>query len=300
MKKIKHSGKVVAKKNNLKLIDCIKCGFFHFYPYPKNEEIEKYYKNSFYQKTKTDYFSSFEKDKDWYNLHYNLKYIIFEKYVKYKHKSIIDIGSGPGLFLNVGKKRNWKVKGIEPSPEAYKYSIKKYNIPVINEFIENIQIDQISKFDVINLSFVLEHLIDPSKVIDLAKKILKKRGIISIEVPNDFNFLQNIYTKDKNIKYWISYPDHINYFNVFSLEHFLKKFGFKILHKYSSFPLEMFLLMDIDYIKNNKKNGSKIHTFRKNFEFKFKKQEENLLKIYENFAKINLGREVTIIAQKLN
>ena len=133
-------------------------------------------------------------------------------------------------------------------------------------------------------------------------KTLVDDGIIVIDVPNDFNPLQKIAQKTlgKN-EWWIVPTEHLNYFNFESLSNLLKKNGFAILKKESTFPLELFLLMGYDYLGNNSV-GTKIHSDRMNL-------EKNLLnnigkslknKLYSSFAEIGIGRRAIIYAKKIS
>ena len=118
--------------------------------------------------------------------------------------------------------------GIEPSLKAYEYAKKKLNLD-----IKKLNIEQISKlgnlkFDVIYSHGVLEHLRKPIEYINLLRTYLKKRGIIFSSVANDFNLFQYSYTHRKKIKpWWIIPPEHINYFNISSIQKLFHKNGFK-------------------------------------------------------------------------
>ena len=67
----------------------------------------------------------------------------------------------------------------------------------------------------------------------------------------------------------------------------------------STFPLELFLLMGQDYVKNPK-IGKKIHLERIQFEKSFVKRKETELKrkIYQKLAEIGIGRTAIIYAKK--
>lgn len=66
----------------------------------------------------------------------------------------------------------------------------------------------------------------------------------------------------------------------------------------STFPLELFLLMGYDYLGNDLV-GKQKHIERMNFEINLIKENKNDLKrnIYQNFAKIGIGRTAIIYAQ---
>ena len=168
---------------------------------------------------------------------------------------------------------------------------------------------EIGKFDAIHIYDVLEHVNDPISVINESHSLLKKGGIIVVEVPNDFNPLQKLVQNILNKKeYWITLSaesrnsgifDHLNYFDFSSISYILNRAGFKIILKESTFPLEFFLLMGYDYIKNPRL-GKKIHLERIRFEKHFEKLKTIEVKkvLYQKFAEIGIGRTAIIYAKK--
>ena len=206
------------------------------------------------------------------------------------------------------KRRGWNVLGIEPSLIASNYS-KKHNIPTIQKFFHRVNIKQIGKFDVIHIFDVLEHVNDPISMLKKSYSLLKRGGMIVVEVPNDFNPLQKVVQKVLGKKeYWITLSsdsknsgnlDHINYFDFSTISDVLTRTGFKIILKESTFPLELFLLMGHDYIKNPK-IGKKKHLERIQFEKNFENRNAHKVKrtLYQKFAEIGIGRTAIIYAKK--
>ena len=300
-----HRGETIRKYGKYKVINCKYCKFIHINPIPTNEELENLYQNEYYQKTKPDYIIGNEKDIAYQNYTFDEKLDFLESKISGKQKKILDIGSGPGFFLRRAKKRGWNVLGIEPSPIACKYS-KKEKIPTIQKFFHDVNLKEIGKFDAIHIFDVLEHVNDPMNVLKKSYSLLKKGGIIIIEVPNDFNPLQKIIQKSfKKKEYWVTLSsklkkfDHINYFDFQSISKLVEKTGFKIVLKESTYPLEFFILMGQDYIKNPKL-GKKINSERVEFEENFKNSgsNENKRLLYRNFAEIGIGRTAIIYAKK--
>ena len=192
----------------------------------------------------------------------------------------------------------WKTKGVEPSREAYIYS-KGLGINISNIYLNENNYRQLGKFDVVHMHEVLEHLPDPKNMLQLAKKILNPGGLICIVSPNDFNPLQVAFVESsKSVEWWISPPEHINYFTHNSACALLEKQGFEIVDKTSTFPLEMFLLMGDNYVGNNNV-GSRIHFKRASFELNLLATGKDPLrrKLYRKFAEIGIGREFCIIGR---
>ena len=268
-------------------------------------------KKKYYTTIKPQYIKKYEQEIDYWNLIFDEKLDYLETKIKRKTKSILDIGSGSGFFLKRAKEKGWTVTGVEPNYFAAKYS-EKIGIPVITDFFQNIDIKNMKKYDVINLFDVLEHVRNPTELLKKCHRLLKSRGIIVIEVPNDYNPLQKIVQKSlKKEEYWLtvltksrnynwaSKMDHVNYFNFFSLKRLLTKLRFKVIYQQSTFPLELFLLMGDDYLKSEK-IGKKIHQKRINLEMNLMVDENRGIKkeIYEKFAEIGIGRTAIIYAKK--
>lgn len=303
-----HKGNLIKRFGKYSIIKCKTCKFIHINPIPTNKELSLLYANDYYQKTKPNYIQGNEKDIQYLNYTFDEKLDTIEKLLSSKSRRVLDIGSGPGFFLRRAKRRGWDVLGIEPSLIACNYS-KKHNIPTIQKFFYEVDIKQIGKFDAIHSFDVLEHVNDPINVLKKSYSLLKRGGIIVVEVPNDFNLLQKLVQKElKKKEYWITLSsnsknsgtiDHLNYFDFSSISNLLKRIGFKIIIKESTFPLELFLLMGQDYIKNPK-IGKKIHLERIQFEKNFERRNQGQVKrkIYEKFAEIGIGRTAIIYAKK--
>ena len=294
-----HTGTIVWKSGKNSVISCKNCGFYHANPIPKFEDLEKMYTHKFYQELKPVYIKKDESEKDYWNITFDDKLETIESVIKKKNKKILDIGCGPGFFLQRAKEKGWNVLGIEPSSKAAKYA-KDKGIPIIESTFESFLLTNKEKFDVIHSKFFLEHVPNPKNICKECYDLLNPNGVICFEVPNDFNILQKIVTDKLNKKpYWIAPPQHINYFSMKSLQNLLKKTGFTPFYAESTFPLELFLLFGFDYI-NNDKIGRKIHSMRMKFDSLLHLSNNNQLKreIYSSFANMGIGRAIVVYAKK--
>ena len=82
------------------------------------------------------YIKKDESEKDYWNITFDDKIDTIENKIKKKHKKILDIGCGPGFFLQRAKKRGWEVLGIEPSSKAAKYA-RDRGIPIYESTFES-------------------------------------------------------------------------------------------------------------------------------------------------------------------
>ncbi len=298
-----HKGKIIAKAEGKDIIECSTCGYTHVNPLPTQKELNEFYEKTFYQDVKTSYFDDYERDHDWWVLNYNWLLDDLESEVnnkKGKHIRLLDVGSGPGLFLKTASDRGMDALGIEPSLDAYNYSKKKHQCKVMNVTLENLD-PSLEKFDIVHSSLVMEHILNPMHFIKKSKSLLKKNGLLCIIVPNDFNPIQEINVKLGSKKWWISPFEHLNYFNPKSLKKLMEKAGLEIVNESVTFPIDLFLLMDKNYL-DQPELGKECHYMRKGFEFNLEKSHSDKFRknLYKAFSKLGIGRELVIIGRKIN
>lgn len=225
---------VIDRKANI--CQCRDCKYIFVNPRPSFDEIANFY-------SKTEQYDSWiadekARDKLWQR---RLHLVKREK----KSGNLLDVGTGTGQFLRWARK-DFNVTGTEISQTAVKIAKEKYNIDVIQGEIEDIDFGD-TKFDIITLFHVLEHVPHPSSTIERCKELLSEDGVLIIAVPNDIfsirSFIKKIlvvlrvgrfrnYGKLGLPKITLDKAGdeiHLSYFIVSTLEKFLKKAGFKIV-----------------------------------------------------------------------
>ncbi|TAL60212.1 MAG: class I SAM-dependent methyltransferase [Bacteroidetes bacterium] len=295
-----HKGNIIYQEGKVRVIDCKSCGFAHVNPLPSLNELNDFYEKRFYKDVKTSYFSDYERDHDWWALNYEDILKTFKKLSSSKSsgKKLLDIGSGPGLFLDVARKNGLEATGIEPSKDAFEYSRNKYKCKVLNTTLEELDSSK-EKFDFIHSSLVLEHILDPQGFLKKSTSMLKKGGLMCVIVPNDFTIIQKINVILGRRMWWVSPFEHLNYFNQKSLRKLFDRSGFKVEYENVTFPIDLFLLMDQNYL-DDPATGKNCHSMRKSFEFNLQKTGNGDLreKLYSAFSKLGIGRELIIFGRK--
>jgi glycosyltransferase involved in cell wall biosynthesis/2-polyprenyl-3-methyl-5-hydroxy-6-metoxy-1,4-benzoquinol methylase len=95
---------------------------------------------------------------------------------------LLDVGTGCGFFLVAAQKRQWDVKGVEPSIQSVQVARRQNGLDVYNGTLQ--EYDKNSYFDVITFINVLEHSTLPWREIARAKEILRPGGLIYLRFPN--------------------------------------------------------------------------------------------------------------------
>jgi len=295
-----HTGDLIDSINDYKIIHCNHCGFKHAIPIPTNEFLDNYYKKSYFEKRKPDYFTLQKEDEKWWNMVFQERIEKFENNLEGEGRRILDVGCGPGFFLKKCKEMGWETIGLEPSPLAAEYA-NKQGLNVINGELNLENLEKLGKFDVIYMHGVLEHLPNPKNSIQLCYEHLNSGGLFFTSVANDYNPFQMILKEHLEFDSWWSVPpEHINYFTPTSIQNLLESCNMEKISMVSSFPMEIFLLMGENYIKN-KPLGKECHNKRKKFEYALR--DSGLVdfkeKLYTMFSQLGIGRQIDATFKKI-
>jgi len=215
-----------------------------------------------------------------------------------KKRSFIDIGCGEGWVLNEFEKKGNTVLGVDFS----RYGVEKFHPHLLSFFeqgniydlLENM-IEKGSRFDILMLANVIEHVIDPETLLQKIKGIMFPESLLIIIAPNDFSRLQELLIEKKKIsrKFWLAYPDHLSYFNKESMGYFLSAQEFELKAVVAENPVDLNLLNDnSNYIEDPEK-GKATHMFRVLADnFLADNDTDKLLQIYEILGSMGIGRDL--------
>lgn len=134
--------------------------------------------------------------------------------------TILDVGCSAGYFLDL--MQGWDRHGIEISPKEAEIARSKYGDAIFTGVIENYPVRD-GFFDVIALQDVLDHCIDPVRVMHACHTMLKPDGLIVVKV-HDISCLYARITGKRF--YAILPPFHLFYFSKKPLAWMLEKTGF--------------------------------------------------------------------------
>jgi len=137
---------------------------------------------------------------------------------------VVEIGCNDGAFIKSLLSNNFKALGVDPAANVVNESIKK-GIPIINDyFTEKLAkkiVKRYGKADAIFGFHSMAHIEDMHDVIRGVKQLLKKEGILVMEV----HYLGNLI---KELQYDMIYHEHQYYYSLLSLRSFFKLHGMEI------------------------------------------------------------------------
>lgn len=143
----------------------------------------------------------------------------------------LDIGSGYGFFSQAARIQGFNVVAVNPAIAENQIFKELNGFDPIPLFFEEAEFSN-EKFDLVILSQILEHLLDPLQVLIKIRKLLKRGGVIAVAVPNVDAILIKILQSKSS---FLGLPDHIIHFSREGLGAILQRAGFDIkLHRYIS------------------------------------------------------------------
>jgi 2-polyprenyl-3-methyl-5-hydroxy-6-metoxy-1,4-benzoquinol methylase/rubredoxin len=108
---------------------------------------------------------------------------------------LLDVGCGRGYFLKTAGENGYRPYGIDISETAVQYAKESFGVEAVKQDAHELLLSD-QRFDVITAWHVLEHFLDPLKVLNMFRQLLTKDGICFIEVPN-LKSLKFILLRDK-------------------------------------------------------------------------------------------------------
>jgi 2-polyprenyl-3-methyl-5-hydroxy-6-metoxy-1,4-benzoquinol methylase len=95
----------------------------------------------------------------------------------------LDVGTNVGSFLRLARGQGWNLQGVEPSTKLANLAREWWGLEIHNCFLEKADLPA-AHFDIITLTDVFEHVVNPREMLAAVKRLLKPDGILFIKVPN--------------------------------------------------------------------------------------------------------------------
>ena len=284
-------------------------GYWVFQPLPTELELNQYYSEEYYQNPHGTYQEEYSAEETFHRetrLRLLKDFIIANvSHISLDAPRFLDIGCGEGFALSYFNRLGWQVKGLDFSI----HGVSKQNPSMIEKVTQGDLFHSIrtlghsaDRFDVVLLGNVLEHVVSPAELIQDVSHILSDHGVLCITVPNDFSMLQKLLYDQKKIheKYWIAYPDHLNYFTLQSLRTFLTNQNMAVIDYYCDFPIEWYLTNRHSNYVLDPNLGKSAHLSRVFLDSQINNSEnrETVMCFWRCLSELGFGRSITTISRK--
>jgi SAM-dependent methyltransferase len=151
-------------------------------------------------------------------------------------KTVFDAGCGEGYGAQAILKQHSDIRiiGVDRSLEAlHQVPAQIPAMPVAQADVTRLPIA--SKSADIVLSFeVMEHLPDPAGALAEYQRV--SRRYVMVSVPNEPLFRLLRMLRGDDLRHWGNHPEHINHWNLWSLQRYLRQHGLRVIRASSPPP----------------------------------------------------------------
>lgn len=275
-------------------------GFYSVVNPPNAYELSEYYSKKYF-KTNPSYA---KKPKDFEEEYYKnqslIRFFFIKEYLKIKRPTLLDLGAGTGRFIHHVSKYCKKVVGVDFSNSQLRYKLSK-NTSFLAEEPANFINQKKLEFNIVTLNNIIEHALEPKKILLKLKQKIKKNTFVLVSIPNDFSKHQKYLIKKKLVskKYWLSFPDHLHYFDPKSFHKYVDSLGYTVVDVITDFPVELLLFeKSFNYVDRN--IGKNVHQLRCNF-VNYLCKNNNIQKVidfFKSISNVGIGRNNYYLLKK--
>ena len=135
---------------------------------------------------------------------------------------MIDIGCNEGRGLTIYQRNGFEVEGLELNEQAATEA-RSLGYRIYTSLLEEFQPED--PYDVVVLSNVLEHAMNPKEMLSHVARIMKPHGQVWISCPNLKSWLRYLFGR-----HWINWhvPFHLFHFSEKTIENLLLSAGFRV------------------------------------------------------------------------
>ncbi len=157
--------------------------------------------------------------------------------------TFLDVGCNMGMLLRLARERGWACVGVEPSPSLAGIARDRFDLEVLNCFLEDVPATHEGAYDVVALSDVFEHVSDPLGMLAQVQRLLKPDGVLFVKVPNArFNVFKQaaarVFGRTPQHGVWDSY-EHVAHYTDPTLRRMLEKGGFGVTKLSAARPVQI-------------------------------------------------------------
>ena len=220
-----------AQVNRYRVLQCRRCGLAFCWPRPTEDELTEFYATAYFSSDGAKGYASYSDQpeanarRQWHELR--------ARYFSWMANpgSVLDVGCATGGFLAEAAANGWSAYGTDISQEAAETARTAHGLRVDGGTL--IPRDCDTRFDLITMWHVLEHLIEPRAALEELSRFLATDGLLFIEVPNWASAGRLVRRQQ-----WAQLrpPEHISFFTGRSLSGLVENTGMTVLRSATSYP----------------------------------------------------------------
>ena len=219
---------------------CDACNFGQLQPRPSQSEVDSFYQNYYTHapaeaqtpeaRRRARAQRSFservrERLAWWSDRGSDMDADFIHQLVRGRPSSICDLGCGEGKLLAELRDCGHRVVGLEPDPVTLELAVARGLSAYAGHAERPPEPIRSDTFDVIVLCHVLHLCLDPLRVVQIARKLLRPGGLIVCETTNN----EALGLRQQGpCWWWLDMPRHVDLFTAASLERLVASAGFEV------------------------------------------------------------------------
>lgn len=144
----------------------------------------------------------------------------FKDHPQNKLRTILDVGSGLGVFLARMKEAGWDGTALDPDARAVNHAKEVIGVKAVRG--DFMAAGNLGRFDFLTFNRVLEHVQDPVAMLKKAKENVAAGGFVYVEVPDGENAADDGPGREE------FFIEHLHIFSAASLAILAAKSGFSL------------------------------------------------------------------------
>lgn len=165
------------------IVQCSSCGLLYNRNCPDPQEAPRAFSEAYYHDVQREAFAHVgDPSRE------DASRAIYERGLDYVEQragigTLLDVGCAFGTFMGLAASRGWSVQGVEISSYSSHYAREKRGLDVFTGDLLNAPVRE-SRFDLVTMWDVLEHVIEPRKTLKRAAAVLKPGGHLMLTTDN--------------------------------------------------------------------------------------------------------------------
>ncbi len=199
---------------------CDSCGSARTWPSLDDEQIGRWYPQTYYGKRNVRFNPLFERMTRWFR---RRRVDVIRRLTR--PGAVLDVGCGRGFTLRFLSDLGYRAVGVELSELAAQHARETLGLDIrTGDFLS--QPFEAGEFEAVVFWHSLEHIRDPLRAIDRASEILRPGGLLVVAVPN----FQSMQAGVAGAEWFhLDVPRHYVHFSSRGLEKALRQRGFRII-----------------------------------------------------------------------
>ena len=277
-------------------------GFWRVKDLPDLQTLRAYYESRYYQTAQSNYRPTYPAEEvAWFHAKTERIATSIAEVRGVSGGTVLDVGCGEGFAMDWFDRNGYAVRGVDFSRAgmegAHPHLLDRLETGEVQELLDA-HIAAGRTYDVIWLTNVLEHVIDPLALLTRLRQLQASAGVLVVTVPNDGSAWQEFLFATGRIseRFWIAIPDHLSYFDADSLRAVATATGWQCARMTADFPIDWFLgNAESDYV-SLKAKGRGAHQARIAIDTVLAGQPVQAVnRFYAAMADVGMGRQLTAI-----